>query len=83
MCRIKIGSGFFKRWVLEEKPKCWWCPVFFMIYLSLIFSTLITVTLLGGTSYLGHCFGLGLMLIIKPGFLDTLLMTYLGVLTVL
>jgi len=69
----------FPRGGSEEKSKCLWYPVFFMIYLSLIFSTLNTLTRLGSASYLGHCFGLGLSFIIKQGFLDTLLMTYLGV----
>jgi len=69
----------FPRGGSEEKSKCLWCSVFFMIYLSLIFSTLNTVTFLGNASYLGHCFGLGLSFIIKQGFLGTLLMMYLGV----
>lgn len=69
----------FPRGGLEEKSKCLWCSLFFMIYLSLIFSTLNTVILLGSASYLGHCFGLGLSFIIKQGFLGTLLMMCFGV----
>lgn len=72
--RLKLAVVFPRGGSLEEKPKCRWCPVFFMIYLSLIFSTLNTLT-----SYLGHCFGLGLTFIINQGFLGTLVMTYLGV----
>lgn len=69
----------FPRGGSEEKCKRLWRFVFFMIYLSLIFCTLNTVTLLGSAFYLGHCFGLGLSFVIKQGFLGTLLMMYLGV----
>jgi hypothetical protein len=32
---LKLAVGFLRVRLLEEKPKCLWCPVFFMICLSL------------------------------------------------